>query len=211
MAGAVEDPRAAEKAALLERYDSQIDWYWAGNSKQKWRFIQSRIWTIVLGATLTLVASLASAEFIEGSDFWDTVFKVATPVLAAVLTIVTGLFQTFQPGAAWREMNLAAAQLEKERDRIRLTPPYRLDVLAEMDRFNDLVIDETRRFFDRVTGSTHDADEPADRPALVHEAPPAAAAAAPAYGGEASHEEGDGAPPGGYAAEGEYEDEGEQP
>ncbi len=147
------EPRAAEKEALLERYADQIDWYWTNSSRQKKRFIYTRFTILVLGAVVTLVASLAAATFVEGNSFWDTSFKILTPVLAAVLAVITGLTQTFQWGAAWREMNLAAMALEKERDRIRLTPAYKVDAVAEIERFNDLVIDETRRYFERVTAA----------------------------------------------------------
>ncbi len=147
------EPRAAEKASLLERYDNQIDWYWTNSGRQKRRFIYTRFTILVLGALVTLIASLAAATFVEESSFWDTIFKILTPILAAVLAVITGLTQTFQWGAAWREMNLAAMALEKERDRIRLTPAYKVDAVAEIERFNDLVIDETRRYFERVTAA----------------------------------------------------------
>ncbi len=164
------DPRSAEKATLLERYDRQIDWYWTNSSRQKKRFIYSRFTVLALGALVTLVASLAAATFVEESSFWDTTFKIVTPVLAAVLAVLTGLTQTFQWGAAWREMNLAAMALEKERDRIRLTPAYKVDAVAEIERFNDLVIDETRRYFERVTAAARTDEVQAEITAVAEAA-----------------------------------------
>ncbi len=173
------DPRAAEKQELLDRYDGQIDWYWKNSGRQKKRFIYTRFMILVLGALVTLIASLAAATFVEDSSFWDTVFKILTPVLAAVLAVITGLTQTFQWGAAWREMNLAAMALEKERDRIRLTPAYKVDAVAEVERFNDLVIDETRRYFERVTAATRNDEVQAQVTAAAEAAVAAVLAARP--------------------------------
>lgn len=241
--GGTLEPRAAEKAELLKRYDDQIDWYWKNSGQQKARFIRSRFAILVLGALVTLIASLAAASFVENSEFWDNVFKIATPVLAAVLAVLTGLSQTFQWGAAWREFNLSAMSLEKERDRILLTPPYRIDAVEEISKFNDLVIEETRRYFERVTGATRVAQieervtaetkaavatarvnlSPAEPQTYDAEAEPYVEETVEEYpaGGDTAYEEvsedpvyaeeeGDGGPPGGYPAEGEYEEEGDE-
>jgi hypothetical protein len=39
------------------------------------------------------------------------------------MAIVSGITQTFQWGAAWSDMVITASRLEKERDRIAVTPP----------------------------------------------------------------------------------------
>ncbi len=68
------------------------------------------------------------------------------------LTILNGFSQTFQWGATWRDMVLNAQTLERERDRIELSKLDQLDFVGESNRMNDLIIGESRGFFERILG-----------------------------------------------------------
>ena len=74
-------------------------------------------------------------------------------VFAAMMAIVAGISQAFQWGAAWSDMVITATRLEKERDRIAVTPPQQLDPAKEMGVLDDLVLVETQGFFQRLLGS----------------------------------------------------------
>ena len=137
---------------IKERYDSAIDYYWKASRHNKWAYKNTRIFTVILGALVTLVAALSSASFIESSPSLNITFAILTPVLAAALTIIGGLSQSFQWGAAWRDMVLNAQRLEKERDRLNITKPDEQDPASEVSILNDLVIDETQTFFQRILG-----------------------------------------------------------
>jgi len=43
-------------------------------------------------------------------------FAVATPVIAATLSIITGLSQSFQWGSTWRDLTVHAQKIVGERD-----------------------------------------------------------------------------------------------
>jgi hypothetical protein len=107
---------------------------------------------VILGALVTLVASLSSSNFITSDPFWKTAFAIAAPVLAAILTIAGGFSQSFQWGAAWRDMVLNAERLEKERDRILVTKTEERDRAKDLAILNELVIEETQTFFQRILG-----------------------------------------------------------
>ena len=100
---------------------------------------------------MTLVSSLSSAKFITGP--FSVAFAVVTPLLAASMAIVGGVSQAFQWGAAWSDMVITAARLEKERDRITVTPIGQLDPIKEMALLDDTVLAETQGFFQRLFGS----------------------------------------------------------
>jgi hypothetical protein len=140
------------KEFLLNRYENRIQYYWRASRHNKRAYKTSRFLTIILGAVVTLAASLSSAEFIKSSA-WSVVFAVMTPVLAALLAIAGGLSQSFQWGAAWSEMVLTAEQLEKERDRLTVTPAADIDAAKELGLLNDLVVAESRNFFQRILGT----------------------------------------------------------
>jgi hypothetical protein len=106
---------------------------------------------IVVGALVTLISSLASSEFLTG--YWETLFGIAAPVLAAILTAVGGFSQTFQWGATWKDMVLTAQELEKELDRFIVSKPEELDLRKEAEIVNDFVLQESRGFFERMLGS----------------------------------------------------------
>ncbi len=56
-------------------------------------------------------------------------------------------------GAAWSDMVITATRLEKERDRIAVTPPAQFDPVKKMALVDDLVLAETQGFFQRLFGS----------------------------------------------------------
>ena len=102
---------------------------------------------------MTLISSLASADFISENVLFSTTFAILTPLLAAILTVVGGLANSFHWGATWRDMILNAANLEKERDIFLATKPEERDIKTELAKMNDRVIKETDRFFNRVLDS----------------------------------------------------------
>jgi len=108
----------------------------------------TRYLVVVIGALVTLLASLSAASAMSG--YWQIAINVATPISAAVLTIIGGLSQSFQWGAAWQEMVLTAEKLERERDRIIVT---RSDAENDLKILHQLVVEESRGFFTRILGS----------------------------------------------------------
>ena len=134
-----------------KRYDAAIGYYWHVGSRNKRAYKWSRYLIIVLGSAVTLVASLSSAEFLKDHA---TLFAILTPVLAALLTMLSAFSQSFQWGASWREMVLAAERLQGERDRIAVTPDDAVDPLTDLAVLNQLVLRESAGFFDRVMGSS---------------------------------------------------------
>jgi hypothetical protein len=138
---------------LLDRYDQRIGYYWKASQYNKRSYKVTRYLTVLLGAVLTLTASLSSADFIKSSNQLAFLFAVLTPLLAASMAIVGGISQAFQWGAAWSDMVITATRLEKERDRIAVTPAQQLDPVKEMGLLDDLVLTETQGFFQRLFGS----------------------------------------------------------
>jgi len=131
---------------LLDRYRERIEYYSRASQNNKRAYKTARYLTVVLGALVTLLASLSSAYFVRGT-WLETGFNVLTPLLAAGLAIVGGFSQNFQWGAAWSDMRIAAERLEAERDRISATPPDQIDAVRELALLNKMVLDETRTFF----------------------------------------------------------------
>ncbi len=137
---------------VKERYDKAIGYYWRASTKNKRAYKLTRILTVVLGAMVTLVASLSSAGFVTAVQFWDQVFAIGTPVLAATLAIVGGFSQNFQWGATWKDMVMTAQRLEKERDRFLVTKSGDIDLEKELALVNDFVLEESQGFFERMLG-----------------------------------------------------------
>jgi len=135
---------------LLDRYQERIQYYSKASQNNKRAYKTARYLTVVLGALVTLLASLSSAFFVRGT-WLETGLDVLTPLLAAGLVIVGGFSQNFQWGAAWSDMRIAAERLETERDRISATPPDQIDVVRELALLDAMVMDETRSFF-RLVG-----------------------------------------------------------
>jgi hypothetical protein len=138
---------------VLSRYKRQIDYYWkaGGINKRTYKFNRSMV--IILGAAVTLLSSLASASFIENNSWLNIIFAVGTPVTAAVLTMINGFIQSFQSGAAWRDMVLNAERLEKERDRFLATPEKDRNYKRELDILDSIVLNESTAFFKRIMDS----------------------------------------------------------
>jgi hypothetical protein len=134
---------------LLDRYQERIQYYSKASQNNRRAYKTARYLTVVLGALVTLLASLSSAFFVRGT-WLETGFDVLTPLLAAGLAIVGGFSQNFQWGAAWSDMRIAAERLEAERDRISVTPPDQIDAVRELALLNKIVLDETRAFFHLV-------------------------------------------------------------
>jgi hypothetical protein len=141
------------KQQVLSRYDERIAYYWKASQHNKASYKTTRYLIIVLGATVTLVSSLSSADFIKSVGFLSLTFAVLTPLLAAPMAIVGGISQAFQWGAAWSDMVITATRLEKERNRIAVTPPDQIDPIKEMGVLDELVLTETQGFFQRLFGS----------------------------------------------------------
>jgi hypothetical protein len=139
------------KNQVLQRYDKRIAYYWKASQYNKRSYKSTRYLLIILGALVTLASSLTSANFIKGSV--AVVFAIVTPLLAASMAIVGGISQAFQWGAAWSDQVITATRLEKERDRIAVTPANQLDAVKEMQVLDDAVLAETQGFFQRLFGS----------------------------------------------------------
>lgn len=138
---------------VYDMYKSQIDYYGRSGSNNKNYYKNYRTLTIVLGALVTLIASLASSRFISEYEWLELTFMVATPVLAFTLTVINGLSQNFQWGATWRDMMVNRQRLEKERDRFLTTPVEKRNYKSELKIMNDIVLDETKTFFQRILDS----------------------------------------------------------
>jgi len=147
---------------LLDRYQERIQYYSKASQNNKRAYKTARYLTVVLGALVTLLASLSSAFFVRGT-WLETGLDVLTPLLAAGLVIVGGFSQNFQWGAAWSDMRIAAERLETERDRISATPPDQIDTARELALLNAMVLDETRGFF-RLVGQIDNLRPIGNRP-----------------------------------------------
>jgi hypothetical protein len=138
---------------IRESYNKAIKYYWgASDSNKRWYKI-TRSLTVIIGATVTLIASLASSEIIVSSPWMKTTFTLGTPILAAILTIVAGFSQSFQWGSAWQNMVLTAERLQKEFDIYKVTPLDERNYLEEAEKLNNYVITESEGFFERMLGT----------------------------------------------------------
>jgi hypothetical protein len=142
------DDGSGARDYVLKRYNDSIGYYWKASRLNRRLYKWTRYLVVVFGAVVTLLASIASTSQITGA--WATALAIATPILAATLTIIGGLSQSFQWGAAWQEMVLTAERLERERDRILVT---RSDPEADLETLNSLVLQESEGFFMRILGS----------------------------------------------------------
>jgi hypothetical protein len=137
---------------IRDRYQSSIDYYWAACRTNKRWYKITRSLTVVLGALVTLVASLSSSKILNDSSTVQTLFSLGTPILAATLTIVAGFSQSFQWGSTWQNMVLTAQHLQKEYDNYLVAPANERDYLEESAKLNLFVISETEGFFERMLG-----------------------------------------------------------
>src|SRR5512139_744608 len=137
---------------VLDKYQEKIDYYWAASTVNKKAYKSFRTWSIILGAAVTLISSLAAASFFQG-EVVRVVFAIATPIIAATLTVINGLSQNFHWGATWRDMVINATRLEKERDRFYATCAGKKSFEKDLEILNSLVLEETQNFFQRVLDS----------------------------------------------------------
>lgn len=145
--------KEVDEQYILKQYKDKIDYYWAASRSNKNAYKRYRTWSIVLGALVTLVSSISAAEFIQSVDGLRIGFAIATPIIAAFLTVIGGLGQNFHWGATWRDMVVNATRLEKERDRFLATKPEERDFKKELDTLNSIILEETKNFFQRVLDS----------------------------------------------------------
>jgi hypothetical protein len=138
------------KTRLLQRYSEQIVWYRNASGHNRRSYKATRCLLTVLGALVTVVSSLSSAKFVTGG--LAVAFAVLTPLLAAGMAIVGGISQAFQWGAAWSDAATTAVRLERDRDRIEMTPAGKVDALKEMALLDDAVLVETQGFFQCLLG-----------------------------------------------------------
>ena len=140
---------------VLKRYDESIRYYWKASALNRRLYKWTRYLVVVFGAAVTLLASISSTNVFTGG--WELAVQIATPLVAAVLTVIGGLSQSFQWGAAWQEMVLTAERLERERDRILVT---RSDPEQDLEVLNSLVLRESEGFFTRILGSVQPSAPP---------------------------------------------------
>ena len=146
-------PKVIDEDYVLNQYKGKIDYYWGASTSNKKAYKRYRTWTIVLGSLVTLISSISAAEFVQSEEWLRITFTVATPIIAATLTVISGLGQNFHWGSTWRDMVINATRLEKERDRFLATKKEDRDVVKELDTLNSIVLEETRNFFQRVLDS----------------------------------------------------------
>ena len=137
---------------IQKRYKAAIDYYWSASRSNRAWYKLTRSLSVIVGALVTLIASLASSKFILTSPLVETIFALGTPILAAILTIITGFSQSFQWGSTWQNMVLTAQQLQKEYDIYLVTPENERRYVDEADKLNNFVITESSGFFDRMLG-----------------------------------------------------------
>jgi Protein of unknown function (DUF4231) len=136
---------------IQKRYREAIDYYWAASINNKRWYKMTRSFTVIIGALVTLIASLASSKILVDTPM-ETMFALGTPILAAILTIVAGFSQSFQWGSTWQNMILTAQQLQKEFDFYLVTPINKRDFNEEANKLNGFVIKESEGFFERMLG-----------------------------------------------------------
>ncbi len=149
----LEQLKAVDEQYILKKYEDRVNYYWKASRNNKNSYKRVRFWTVLLGSLVTLVSSLSAAEFVQEPRWLRILFAVATPVIAATLTVISGLGQNFHWGSTWRDMVINAVRLEKERDRFLATKKENRDLEKELDTLNSIVLEETRNFFQRVLDS----------------------------------------------------------
>lgn len=142
-----------------QRYRESLDYYWRSSVRNKRFYKVGRILTVVMGAAVTLVASLSSSSLLDNSPIWQGIFVFGTPLMAALLTIIAGFSQTFQWGSAWQNMVLAAQRLQAEFDRFLTTPMGQRNHRDELELLNEFVVGESETFFERMLGGARLAPE----------------------------------------------------
>ena len=139
---------------IQARYRSAIDYYWSASKSNKRWYKATRSLTVVFGALVTLIASLASSKYFSGNLELETLFALSTPILAVMLTIIAGFSQSFQWGSTWQNMILTAQHLQKEFDKYLVIPERERNYLEEAEKLNNFVITESEGFFERMLGGS---------------------------------------------------------
>jgi hypothetical protein len=139
---------------IQERYAKSIRYYWKSSQSNKRWYKLTRSLTVIIGALVTLIAALTSSSIFPDSSKIGAIFAIATPVLAAVLTIIAGFAQSFQWGSAWQNMVLTAEQMQKEYDKYIVTPENQRDYPGEAVKLNNFVINESKGFFEKMLGNS---------------------------------------------------------
>lgn len=148
------DGKIEDKDAYVHiAYESAIGYYRRASRSNKFNYKSYRFLTIFLGAFVTLISSLAATAYVESIPWLDTTFDFAVPIIAATLTIITGLSQSFQWGSTWRDMMVNKQRLEGERDRFLATDPEKRNYRKELAILNGIILEETQSFFQRVLDS----------------------------------------------------------
>jgi len=139
---------------IQDRYRNAIDYYWSASKNNKKWYKATRSLTVIFGALVTLIASLASSKIFDGIPALEILFALGTPILAALLTIIAGFSQGFQWGSTWQNMILTAQQLQKEFDKYLVIPENERNYLEEAEKLNNFVINESEGFFERMLGGS---------------------------------------------------------
>ena len=148
------DGKIDDKDAYVHTaYESAIAYYRRASRSNKFSYKSYRFLTIFLGSLVTLISSLAATAYVESINWLDTIFDFAVPIIAASLTIITGLSQSFQWGSTWRDMMVNKQRLEGERDRFLATDPEKRNYRKELSILNSILVEETKSFFQRVLDS----------------------------------------------------------
>ena len=148
------DGKIDDKDAYVHTaYEDAIGYYRKASWSNKFSYKSYRFLTILLGSLVTLISYLAATAYVESIPWLDTIFDFAVPIIAATLTIITGLSQSFQWGSAWRNMMVNKQRLEGERDRFLATDPEKRNYRKELSVLNSIILEETQSFFERVLDS----------------------------------------------------------
>ena len=137
---------------IRNRYENAIEYYWRASRNNKRWYKVTRSLTVILGAMVTLIASLSSSSIFGQNSLANEVLSVSTPMMAALLTIIAGFSQSFQWGSAWQNMVLTAQHLQAEFDEYLVTSPDKRDYRAEVLKLNEFILVESSGFFDRMLG-----------------------------------------------------------
>jgi len=148
------DGKIVDKDAYVhEAYENAIGYYRVARRRTKRSYKTYRFLSIFLGALVTLISSLALTSYVKENEILTAVFALSTPIIAAGLSVITGLSQSFQWGSSWRDMSVHAQKITAERDRYLATPPEKRDHARELRILNSLLLAETESFFHRILDS----------------------------------------------------------
>jgi hypothetical protein len=141
---------------ILETYETKIRYYWkeAGFNRKKSRFSNSAI--IILGILLTIITTITALDMVPANYWINTVIKIATPILAATITLLVGFLRKFQWGAKWRDMVAIAIRIEKERDRFLATPPVKRNYDEELSIIKNIAQSAFLFAFEDALGSANE-------------------------------------------------------